>query len=206
MNCCGHFEKMRSSLLVSARVFRCRAEPDVRIFVAPICRQHLANILRSLSQELPIQFIACANEVEQIRAPEGVHLIVEHVGQRRAEHALTPSMLGLEQPCPVVPCQGIAPVRFGSAAAGMIAPLDLTTPLRPFLCIAKVACRGRTPCTRDLSAADPRIKRRVGPLNFGLGTHRRSAFPSIQLLAQIYPTSGYLSLAALLPPSAGRVP
>src|SRR6202022_701436 len=190
MNCCGHFEKVRGSLLVSACVFRCRAEPDVRISVAPICRQHLANILRSLGQELPIQFIACTNEVEQIRAPRGVYLIVEHVGQRRAEHALTSSMLGLEQPCPVVPCQGIAPVCFGSAAAGMVAPLDLTTPLRPFFRIAKVACRGSTPCTRDLRAAGPRIKRAGGPLNFGLGTHRRSAFPSVQSLARIYPTSG----------------
>src|SRR5260370_22818544 len=61
------------------------------------------------------------------------------------------------------------PPSFGDAGGR---PLNLTASICPFLRIAKVA-RGRCASgSRDLCAADPRVKRGIGPLNLGLCTHQ----------------------------------
>jgi hypothetical protein len=50
------------------------------VSVAPTGGQHLADILRPLGQELPVQLVAFTNKIEQINAPRGIDLIIEHVG------------------------------------------------------------------------------------------------------------------------------
>ena len=129
---------IRHNILAGLRVLGMHRNDDLAWLTTHNLYQCFDPLIRI--KHVPVSTASC------VAPPGGVHLIVEHVGQRRAEHALTSSMLGLEQPCSVVPCQGIAPVRFGSAAAGMIAPLDLTTPLRLFLRIAK----GRMPRAHPL--------------------------------------------------------
>src|SRR5437764_2764540 len=96
VNCSRHLEKMRNPLSISVRIFRGRSKPNVRVSVAPIWGKHLSNILGTLRQQLPIQLIACANQIEQIRTPFRVDLVIEYVRERSAKHTLPALVLDLK--------------------------------------------------------------------------------------------------------------
>src|SRR6266446_4966375 len=99
---------MRDTLLVRACILSRSAKPDVWISSIPIARQHLADILRALRQQLPIQPMAPADQVEQVGSPRWINLVVEHVSEGRTEHALSSSMLGLKFFNTFVPCDWVA--------------------------------------------------------------------------------------------------
>jgi hypothetical protein len=76
--------------------FVATAPARVPISVIPIRGEHLADVLRPLGQKLPVQLIACPDDVEQIRSPLRINLVVEHVGKRCTKHPLPTSMLRLK--------------------------------------------------------------------------------------------------------------
>ncbi|KRQ97566.1 hypothetical protein CQ10_29280 [Bradyrhizobium valentinum] len=87
---------MRGPLPICATVLSRRSEPNIGVAFAPITRKHLADILRPLRQQLPIELIALADKREQIGTPVWVGLIVKHVGKRGAENALSATVNTLE--------------------------------------------------------------------------------------------------------------
>lgn len=111
------------------------------------------------------------NQIEQISAPCGIDLIIEHIRKGRAEDALPPPMLDLKQPCSAVPQQGTSPIGFSGASTRMVAPFDLTTPLGPFFRVAEVARRRDFFAPGHFRAANPRVEGRIGPLNLRSTAH-----------------------------------
>src|SRR6266403_1509521 len=157
---------MRSPLPIRASVLSCRSEPHVGVASAPIARKHLADILWPLRQQLPIELVAFADKREQIGTPVGVGLIVKHVGKRRTEHALSPTVNTLKVLRLSVPRKRLFPIGSGSSSAGIITPLHLSAALCPTIRVTEVAggcCAGRS---GNLGAADPWVEGRIGPFDF----------------------------------------
>jgi hypothetical protein len=79
-------DKMRQPLMGFVLAFNGRSDPDILIPVAPIRWEHLADVLRALCQQLPIQCWRLFDHGPKIASPFRFSLIVEHVRQRRAEY------------------------------------------------------------------------------------------------------------------------
>lgn len=130
---------MRNPLLIGVGIFRGRPKPNIAVSGVPITRQHFSDILRPLRQELPIQSIASADEIEQVGAPRRFNLVIERIGEGSAKYSLSPPVLCLKSFGLLIPRDWIPPISVRRTATRMIPPLYLTTSLCPFFRVTKIA-------------------------------------------------------------------
>lgn len=83
----GSLMELRSVAIILDRVRHRRTEGDVARQVL----YHPGNVADPLGEQEPHKLGSLFDQLEQIRAPRRVNLVVEHIGERRAKH---------EWPCP----------------------------------------------------------------------------------------------------------
>ncbi|MPN12465.1 hypothetical protein SDC9_159783 [bioreactor metagenome] len=125
------------------------------------------DVADALCAQQPVEIRRGLDQREEVRAPLRIHCVVEHVGQARAEHALTAAVLLGECLMVCIPCQGLAPVgRAGSNALTLGPPNDLAhAGIHEVFGIAVVTGRG------NLCAPDEGIECVVRPLDFAVLGH-----------------------------------
>src|SRR5690349_14380188 len=179
---CGHSEQLRD---VSVRFFLIddrRAEPHVpRQTLNADLSQHRRHVADALRQKQPIEVRRLLDQREEIRAPCRVDSIVEHVRERRAEHALAPTMLIEEVPVHRVPVQRLTPVRSRRAAPRRArSPVDRRAAAETRVARLGIAVIAAGP---DLLAAFPRIERVICPFDFAVLAHALSPFSADAAIA-----------------------
>lgn len=164
-----HREQLRDVAVCLGLVDDRRAEPDViRQPVDADMLQHRLHVADALRQNQPVEVRGIGDQPEQVSSPRRIDSVVEHVGERRAEHALVPAVDRIERAV-AIPLQRLPPVRGRRAAArGAGSPVHggATAEARVArLGVAVIAARA------DLLAAFPRIERVVAPLDFCVLAH-----------------------------------